>query len=206
MRSYALGSSLRSCATVSLATFFASRFIHLPCADGLDGITPSDISQLVGSPRPSFAHLRNLHLNFTSTPFAPVNQETVLNFLKACSKVENLILMCSIWNVEAVRSPSSANDRSSIILLSLDLSEQTWLLTAVAKRLPRLTTFTFDHSWEKPCDFTFPVPDGRTIRTERHGDFRVISTSSSTMEGEMLKGWRSAQGFGEATVVLKTPY
>ncbi|GAA5971542.1 hypothetical protein JCM8115_000807 [Rhodotorula mucilaginosa] len=51
--------------------------------------------------------------------------------------------------------------------------------------LRELRRLTFDHPWEKPRDFPWPSPDGRTIRSMRNGDFRIISVMGTSFEEEM---------------------
>ncbi|GAA5867403.1 hypothetical protein JCM8547_003335 [Rhodosporidiobolus lusitaniae] len=41
--------------------------------------------------------------------------------------------------------------------------------------LRHLRFFAFDHPWTKPRSMPFPYPDGDTIKTDRNGDFRVLS-------------------------------
>ena len=58
-------------------------------------------------------------------------------------------------------------------------------LLAALEPLKKLRRFAFDHPWEKPRDHPFPSPDGRTIRSVRNGDFRIISVMGTSVEEEM---------------------
>lgn len=58
---------------------------------------------------------------------------------------------------------------------------------AALSPLKRLRKFTFDHPWEAPRDWPFPDPDGRTIRSERNGDFRVISCMGGKTIAEEMR-------------------
>lgn len=61
--------------------------------------------------------------------------------------------------------------------------------------LKRLRRFEFDHPWEKPRNFPFPSPDGRTIRSMRNGDFRIISVMGTSFEEEMGRRIRKSFPF-----------
>ncbi|BGO92244.1 hypothetical protein JCM10020v2_003904 [Rhodotorula toruloides] len=52
--------------------------------------------------------------------------------------------------------------------------------------LRKLRTFSFDHPWEKPSG-PRPWVDGRTIRSDRNGDFQVISCFGTSIEHEMRR-------------------
>ncbi|GAA5988316.1 hypothetical protein JCM10908_002159 [Rhodotorula pacifica] len=76
-------------------------------------------------------------------------------------------------------------------LIALDL-KGSWELEAAdlldaLEPLQELRRLAFDHPWEKPRTFPFPGPDGRTIRSERNGDFRVISVMGTSIEEEIAK-------------------
>lgn len=58
-------------------------------------------------------------------------------------------------------------------------------LLVALEPLKKLRRFGFDHPWEKPRTFPFPSPDGRTIRSERNGDFRIITVVGTLIEDEM---------------------
>ncbi|BGP71173.1 hypothetical protein NBRC10513v2_004538 [Rhodotorula toruloides] len=53
--------------------------------------------------------------------------------------------------------------------------------------LRKLRTFSFDHPWEKPSGPRLPWTDGRTIRSDRNGDFRVLSCFGTSIEHEMRR-------------------
>ncbi|GAA5988095.1 hypothetical protein JCM10908_002061 [Rhodotorula pacifica] len=55
------------------------------------------------------------------------------------------------------------------------------------KPLTKLRRFAFDHPWEKPRTSTFVEADGRTIRSRRNGDFRIISVIGTSIEHEVAK-------------------
>ena len=55
------------------------------------------------------------------------------------------------------------------------------------KPLQKLRRFAFDHPWEKPRSSLFVEADGRTIRSQRNGDFRIISVMGTSIEEEMAK-------------------
>ncbi|GAA5901942.1 hypothetical protein JCM6882_000147 [Rhodosporidiobolus microsporus] len=58
---------------------------------------------------------------------------------------------------------------------------------AALRPLRHLRHFAFDHPWEKPRSFPFPSPDGKTIRTNRNDDFRVISTRGGSINAEVKR-------------------
>jgi hypothetical protein len=60
-------------------------------------------------------------------------------------------------------------------------------LLAAMEPLKKLRRFGFDHPWEKPRAHPFPSPDGRTIRSMRNGDFRIISVMGTSVEEEMAR-------------------
>jgi hypothetical protein len=52
--------------------------------------------------------------------------------------------------------------------------------------LSRLRCLAFDHPFSGPRSFPFPSPDGETIRSEKNGDFRVLSVlPGQTVHGVM---------------------
>ena len=53
--------------------------------------------------------------------------------------------------------------------------------------LKQLRRFAFDHPWERPRSSLFVEADGRTIRSKRNGDFRIISVMGTSIEEEMAK-------------------
>lgn len=53
-------------------------------------------------------------------------------------------------------------------------------------------TFTFDHPYEHARDdFFLAEPDGETIRSNRFGHFRVVSTRGNTPQQEIVKRIRA---------------
>ncbi|TKA50900.1 hypothetical protein B0A53_05771 [Rhodotorula sp. CCFEE 5036] len=53
--------------------------------------------------------------------------------------------------------------------------------------LKQLRRFAFDHPWERPRSSLYVEADGRTIRSERNGDFRIISVMGTSIAEEMGK-------------------
>ncbi|GAA5835086.1 hypothetical protein JCM11251_000160 [Rhodosporidiobolus azoricus] len=77
-------------------------------------------------------------------------------------------------------------------LVSFDLTGQFYdceapQIFAALRPLARLRHFAFDHPWEKPRNFPFPSPDGRTIRTSRNQDFRIIGVVRGSINAEIKK-------------------
>jgi hypothetical protein len=58
--------------------------------------------------------------------------------------------------------------------------------------LKQLRRFAFDHPWERPRSSLYVEADGRTIRSERNGDFRIISVMGTSIAEEMGKRIRES--------------
>ncbi|GAA5885796.1 hypothetical protein JCM3774_005208 [Rhodotorula dairenensis] len=127
----------------------------------LNGARPTDIRQIFGPPFRCGDSLRQL--GFHGAPWdiwLTLSQVQVM--VAACPNLAVLDLKGS-WELEAA-----------------DLLE-------ALEPLKKLRRFAFDHPWEKPRDIPFPWPDGRTIRSARNGDFRVVSVMGTSMEEEIAR-------------------
>lgn len=60
------------------------------------------------------------------------------------------------------------------------------MLDVIVSGAPNLTYLEIDHPWESPRDFPFPSPDGRTIRSDTHGDFRIVSVFSGRSISQVI--------------------
>ncbi|GAA6040605.1 hypothetical protein JCM8097_008064 [Rhodosporidiobolus ruineniae] len=138
----------------------------------INGLMHAQIPEVFERP---FQHLRRLDLDCAGQ--APATTRHFNLIARRCPLLQQLHLVGGYWSCEA-----------------------TDIFNAL-RPLRYLRSFTFDHPWEAPRNFPFPQPDGRTIRTNRHQDFRVISIKRAgmTIGEEMKRGIRE-----DIDVVLPT--
>ncbi|GAA6006514.1 uncharacterized protein JCM10292_003799 [Rhodotorula paludigena] len=126
----------------------------------LNGVRATDLGAIFGPACSIGATLRYLRVDCEMT--SPLRLKDVKNIVEKCEGVEELQLG-ALWGGEAVDC------------------------LAALSPLKRLRKFTFDHPWEAPRDWPLPDPDGRTIRSERNGDFRVISCMGGKTIAEEMR-------------------
>uniref|UniRef100_A0A0K3CFR9 FGENESH: predicted gene_3.363 protein n=1 Tax=Rhodotorula toruloides TaxID=5286 RepID=A0A0K3CFR9_RHOTO len=161
--------------------------LEMLVVDGENIAPRCDALEWMTSP-PSTRWFEQVFRHFTSTRKAfPRIERLALNFASTKSEVmHQLVEMVSgriRWldidgfEREYVRPPAAF---PRLEFLQIDF------LDALSS-LRKLRTFSFDHPWEKPSGPRLPWTDGRTIRSDRNGDFRVLSCFGTSIEHEMRR-------------------
>ncbi|GAA5852988.1 hypothetical protein JCM8547_004759 [Rhodosporidiobolus lusitaniae] len=75
-----------------------------------------------------------------------------------------------------------------LLMVKADWSGEALDYLSALSPLYKLRSFTFDHPFTRPRDSPFSEPDGRTIWSERNGDFRVVSVMAGQSVEEVVRG------------------
>ncbi|BGP40933.1 hypothetical protein JCM10450v2_004937 [Rhodotorula kratochvilovae] len=124
----------------------------------LSGMRPAELGALFTGACACSSTLKRVHL--VAFVGGLLRVRDVRSMATACPEIEELLVQ-SVWGGEAID-----------------------FLDALAP-LKKLRKFTFDHPWEKPRASPFREPDGRTIRSARNGDFRIMSVVGKSVEQEI---------------------
>ncbi|BGP32922.1 hypothetical protein JCM10296v2_004707 [Rhodotorula toruloides] len=139
-------------------------------------------SKVLASPRLVYFEVNGLIPREFSQMFSRTmaSSETIREFtmqslpMVAMSVGQLRQLALSIPNVEVLQIKATWGGEASDYLTALST-------------LQNLRIFSFDHPWERPRNSPFAEPDGRTIRSERNGDFRIISCFGTSAEVEIRR-------------------
>ncbi|KAL8292318.1 hypothetical protein RQP46_001784 [Phenoliferia psychrophenolica] len=113
----------------------------------LDGVHLNHLYPIFTTP-PNAAALSKLFLRVHS----PFITDPLKRIFKVCVNISELSLFATGW-----------------------CCEMSDILKEVVSGAPNLTFLECDHPWEKPRNQSFPTPDGRSIRTDKFPDFKILS-------------------------------
>ncbi|GAA5906992.1 hypothetical protein JCM6882_000022 [Rhodosporidiobolus microsporus] len=136
--------------------------------------------------------LRKLQMLFVLNGLKPIDVPQVFGPTFTCGaslfELRIVGMPLRMFSVDHLRTIVAAVPNLELFLFKGCYSGEALDYLAALAPLQHLRHFTFDHPFTRPRNFPFPDPDGRTIRSERNGDFRIVTVMAGQSVEEVVRG------------------